>query len=159
MAVAGAAACAYGAWLALAGGLSYFWFLKGEFARARLEPEAAAAAVGRAVRWDAANAQPHLGLGNVKLAAVFGLGRVYEAMGDPDAALQEFRRAAAWQRRHVFYREQLGVHLRRAGREAEALDVFRQNAADGVASEVTTLNLRALERKLARPPDPAPAAP
>ena len=199
MAAAGAAACAYGAWLALAGGLSYFWFLKGEFARARLEPEAATAAFERALRWDAANAQPHLGLGNVKLAAalwyrdpdpaaelagrqrlaaeaqvhyqrarelnpgdmaaVFGLGRVYEALGDPDAALQEFRRAAAYQRRHVFYREQLGVHLRRAGRDAEALEVFRQNAADGVASEVTVLNLRALERKLAGVPEPAPAAP
>ena len=50
----------------------------------------------------------------------------------------------------MFYREQLGIQLRRMGRDREALQVFRRNVEDQVATEVSTLNIRALERSLAR---------
>ena len=76
---------------------------------------------------------------------------------DPEAALEHLRRAAAYQRRHVFYREQLGIQLRQMGRDREALEVFRQNTEDGVASDISALNIRALERKLARETPAAPA--
>ena len=185
----GILACGTGAWLALAGGISYAWNLKGELARERMDWEAAALDYEKAIRWDAGNAQPHLGLGKVKsaqalwyrdpdpaaeragrarlaaeaeasllraqelnpldMAVVFALARVHNAMGDPEAALEACRRAAAFQRKHVFYREQVGIQLRRMGRDREALEVFRQNVDDGVAGEVSVLNVRLLERKFA----------
>ena len=185
----GILACGTGAWLALAGGISYAWNLKGELARERMDWEAAALDYEKSIRWDAGNAQPHLGLGKVKsaqalwyrdpdpaaeragrarlaaeaeasllraqelnpldMAVVFALARVHNAMGDPEAALEACRRAAAFQRKHVFYREQVGIQLRRMGRDREALEVFRQNVDDGVAGEVSVLNVRLLERKFA----------
>ena len=42
------------------------------------------------------------------------------------------------------------------GREAEALEVFRKNQADGVGTGISQINIRMLERKLA---PAAPAAP
>ena len=84
------------------------------------------------------------------MAVVFGLGRIAQARGDSETALEHFRHAASYQRRHIFYREQLGIQLRAMGREAEALEVFRQNVEDGVATDVSLLNIRALERKLAK---------
>ena len=186
----GALACGAGAWLALAGGISYAWNLKGELARERMDWAAAAVDYEKAIRWDAGNAQPHLGLGKMKsaqalwyrdpdpaaeragqarlaadakihllrarelnpldMAVAFALARVYNALGDPEAALEECRRAAAFQRKHVFYREQVGLQLRRMGRDREALEVFRQNVADGVAGEVSVLNVGLLERKFAK---------
>ena len=185
----GILACGTGAWLALAGGISYAWNLKGELARERMDWEAAALDYEKSIRWDAGNAQPHLGLGKVKsaqalwyrdpdpaaeragrarlaaeaeasllraqelnpldMAVAFALARVHNAMGDPEAALEACRRAAAFQRKHVFYREQVGIQLRRMGRDREALEVFRQNVDDGVAGEVSVLNVRLLERKFA----------
>ena len=84
------------------------------------------------------------------MAVVFALARVHNAMGDPEAALAECLRAAAFQRKHVFYREQVGIQLRRMGRDREALDVFRKNVEDGVAGEVSVLNVRLLESKFAK---------
>lgn len=91
------------------------------------------------------------------MAVVFGLARAYKTVGDSDGALEQLRRAAAYQRRHVFYREQLGIHLRQMGRDDEALEVFRQNVEDGVASEISALNIRAVERKWANAAAVAPA--
>ena len=67
------------------------------------------------------------------------------------------RRAAAFQHKHVFYREQVGIQLRRMGRDREALEVFQRNVEDGVAGEVSVLNVRLLERKFAK--EAAAAAP
>ncbi len=91
-----------------------------------------------------------LALNPCEMAAEFGLARVRNARNDPEGALAHFRRAAAFQQRHIFYREQLGVQLRRMGRPQEALEVFRRNVADDVASDVSRLNIRTLERKSAR---------
>ena len=91
------------------------------------------------------------------MAVAVGLARVHNAAGDPEAALAEFRRAAEHQRKHVFYREQVGLQLVRMGREREALEVFRKNVADGVGGEVSELNVRRLERKFAK--EAAAAAP
>ena len=186
----GGLACGVGAWLALSGGISYAWNLKGELARERMDWETAAGDYEKAIRWDAGNAQPHLGLGKMKsaqalwyrdpdleaeragkaqlaaeakasllrarelnpldMAVAFALARVYNALGDPEAALEECRRAAAFQHKHVFYREQVGLQLRRMGRDREALDVFRKNVDDGVAGEVSVLNVGLLERKFAK---------
>jgi len=89
----------------------------------------------------------------------FGWARALNAVGDRDGALEHFRRAAAYQRRHVFYREQLGVQLRQMGRDQEALDVFRKNVEDKVSSGVSELNIQSLERKLAKEAATAAAAP
>ena len=88
------------------------------------------------------------------MAVVYTLGLVHNLLDDPEGALAEFRRAAAYQHKHIFYREQLGVQLRRMGRDTEALAVFRQNVADGKATDISTVNIRLLERKLAKPPAP-----
>lgn len=123
------------------------------------DPDAAAEREGR--RRLAAEAAEHfrsaLERNACDMAAVFGLARADNARGDPEAALEHLRRAAAYQRRHVFYREQLGIQLRQMGRDREALEVFRQNTEDGVASDISALNIRALERKLARETPAAPA--
>jgi tetratricopeptide (TPR) repeat protein len=195
--VLGAGLCVACAWLALSGGISYVWNLKGEIARTRMDLGEANSDYEKAIRWDDGNWQPYLGLGNLKsaqaiwyrdpdstaeregrlrlagqaaeyfqqamrrnpgdMAAAFGLARAYNAMGDPEAALGQFRRAASYQRRHVFYREQLGIQLRQMGRDAEALEVFRQNLIDGVATDVSMLNIRALERKQAKESTGAPS--
>ncbi len=196
-AAAGMAVCGWGAWMALSGGLSYLWNLKGEMARTRMEWDLAEADFQKAAGWDGGNWQPHLGLGQLKaaqalwyrdpdpaaerlgksrlaaeaeghfrrarelnpcdMAVEFGLARVYNALGDREAALERYRHAAAYQRRHVFYREQLGIQLRRMGRDAEALEVFRKNLEDGVATDVSQMNIRSLERKQAREAAPAPS--
>ncbi len=92
------------------------------------------------------------------MAVEFGLARVANATGDRETALENLRRAAMYQRRHKFYREQLGIQLRQMGRDQEALDVFRQNMEDGVASEVSVINIRALERKQAKAAAAVPPA-
>ena len=92
-----------------------------------------------------------------EMAAVFGLARVYNAKGNPETALTYYRQAATYQRRHVFYREQLGIQLRLMGRDQEALDVFRQNVKDETASDVSRLNIHSLERKLAKTAAAVPA--
>ena len=194
-----AAGCGCCAWLAVMGGMSYGWNLRGEMARTRLDWEEAERDYRRAMEWDDWNWRPHLGLGNLRaaqalwyrdpdpeaeqagkreraeeamahfreslarnpceMAAEFGLARTLNAAGDPEGALEHLRRAATYQRRHVFYREQLGIQLRRLGRDEEALEVFRRNVADGVASEVSLLNLRALERKAAEKAAAVPLSP
>jgi len=85
-----------------------------------------------------------------EMAAVFGLARTHNTMGEPEAALAYYRQAAAYQRRHVFYREQLGIQLRRMGHEDEALEVFRKNLEEKAHTDVSTLNIRSIERKRAK---------
>lgn len=84
------------------------------------------------------------------MAAEFGLARAFNAVGNPEEALDHYRNAARHQKRHIFYREQVGIQLRRMGRDSEALEVFRQNVAEGIATDVSRLNIRTLERKAAR---------
>jgi O-antigen ligase/cytochrome c-type biogenesis protein CcmH/NrfG len=184
------AACAAGFWFSLAGGLSYWWTLKGEAACDSLEYGTAEACYRRAIRWDSSNWQPWLGLGSLKatqaslyrapdpglqaagrrvrvdaareafseasrlnpgdMTVEYGLARAENADGNLEAALEHCRRAAGYQPRHVFFREQLGLQLVRMGREDEALEVFRKNIADRVFSEVSQLNVRRLERRAAK---------
>ena len=186
----GAAGCVVGAWLALSSGMAYWWNLKGDLAKNRLDWDQVDAHYQRALRWDSWDWKPHLSLGHfnasravwyrdpdraaeqegkrhlaedairhfqaaqernpLEMAAEFGLARAYNAAGNPVEALVHYRNAARHQKRHIFYREQLGIQLRRLGRDGEALEVFRQNIADGVASVVSRLNIRAVERKAAR---------
>ena len=193
---AGALICLAGASLALRGGMSYVWNLKGEIARTQMDWDAAITDYQCALRWDRGNWQPYLGLGNEYLsqalwyrdpdpaaehagkqklasqseaylrqaarlnpcdmAVVFSMGRIRNVMGDSEGALADYRRAAAYQHKHVFYREQVGIQLRRMGRDAEALEVFRQNLADGVGKDISRLNIQQLERKLATSAPPAP---
>ena len=185
-----AACCGFCAWIAISAGMSYFWNLRADMARVRLEWDEAQVDYRKSMAWDSWNWNPHLGLGKLRslqatwyrdpdgaaeaaarrrladeasasffaalernpfdMAAEFGLARSLNAAGDAEGALEHYRRAAAYQRRHVFYREQLGVQLRRMGRDREALEVFRKNVEDETASDVSRLNIRALERKLAR---------
>ena len=137
------------------------------------EYSAAEDAYRRAVRWNPRNWQPWLGLGDLKSSLGFwfrapdkdvqargkralgeeveyGLARAENAAGNEEAALEHCRKAAAYQHKHTFYREQLGLQLNRMGREDEALEVFRQCIKDGVASETSYLNVRRLERKAAK---------
>ena len=198
LSAAAAAVCAAGLWFSLAGGLSYWWTLKGEAAFDNLEYAEAEAAYDRAIRWNPGNWQPWLGLGNLKatraslyrapdpeaqaagrrrlaeearaayaeagrlnpgeMAVEYGLARAANAVNDPETALEHCRRAAAYQPRHAFYREQLGLQLVRMGREEEALEVFRKNREDKVTSEVTAANIRRLERRAAKRAKEAAAA-
>lgn len=192
MAIAGVLAllCAGGLWFSLAGGMSYFWNLRGEMARTSLEYEQAEQAYARSIRWDAWNWRPWLGIGNMKstqgfwfrapdaevqrqgkrdyaeaaekaflraqalnpgeMAIECGLGRAATAVGDSETALKHYRAAAAYQPKHIFYREQLGIQLRRMGRNEEALEVFRRNIEDKAGGDISRLNIRSLEKKLAR---------
>jgi len=186
----GILACGIGAWLSLAGGISYVWNLKGEISRTRMEQDEAEADYRKAMAWDDENWQPYLGMGNIRatqamwyrnpdfsaeregkkrlaaeatqffesaiarnpadMTAVFGLARSCNVVGDLEAALAQYRRAATYQRHHIFYREQLGIQLRRMGREDEALDVFRRNVEEKDFTDVSRLNIRSLERKKAK---------
>ena len=186
----GAAGCILGAWLALSSGMAYWWNLKGDLAKNRLDWDQVDADYQRAIRWDSWDWKPHLGLGHfnanqalwyrdpdrlaeqegkrylaeeairqfkaaqernpLEMAAEFGLARAFNAVGNPEEALDHYRNAARHQKRHIFYREQVGIQLRRMGRDSEALEVFRQNVAEGIATDVSRLNIRTLERKAAR---------
>ncbi len=84
------------------------------------------------------------------MAILFGLARAHNLLGEPEMALDYFLKARSYAPRHVFYREQIGIQLRQMGRDAEALEVFRQNVKDGVSTEISTLNIRAIERKQAK---------
>ena len=84
------------------------------------------------------------------MSVEYGLARAENAAGNEEAALEHCRKAAAYQHKHTFYREQLGLQLNRMGREDEALEIFRQCIKDGVASETSYLNVRRLERKAAK---------
>ncbi len=120
------------------------------------DPDAERAGKRRLAEEARAHYAKALELNPCEMAAVFGLARMANATGDPEGALEQFRRAAAYQRRHVFYREQLGIQLRRMGRDREALEVFRKNVEDGVATDISALNIASLERVLAQQPPPAP---
>ena len=115
-------------------------------------PDAEAQAQGRRALADAAREAyteaARLNPGDMNVE--YGLARAENAAGNPEAALEHCRRAAAYQHKHVFYREQLGLQLKLMGREDEALEVFRQNIADGVGWETSHLNVRILERKAAK---------
>ncbi len=190
IAMGGAVACGLAAWIALSAGMSYYWNLRGEMARTRLDWDGLEDLYHRSIAWDDLNWQPHLHLGHFKatqsllyrdpdldaeregrqrlaaeaerhfrdalarnpldMAAEFGLARALNARGDSEGALEHIRRAASYQQRHVFYREQLGIQLRRMGRDQEALDVFRQNIEDGVAGVLSRRNIRSLELRMAR---------
>ncbi len=120
------------------------------------DSDEAAEQAGRAAL--AAQAETHLqraaALNPGDMAVVYTLGQTRFAQGDQDGALAAYRRAATYQHKHIFYREQLGVQLRRMGRDEEALAVFRQNQADRVTTDISAINIRQLERKLAQPPPP-----
>ena len=115
------------------------------------DPEAERSGKRRLAEEARAHYEKALELNPCDMAAVFGLARMANATGDSEGALEQFRRAAAYQRRHVFYREQLGIQLRRMGRDGEALEVFRKNVEDGVATDISALNIASLERSLAPP--------
>ena len=82
------------------------------------------------------------------LEAVFGLGKAYNILGEPEKALDCLRNAVAVDPEHLFYASHLGLQLRRMGRDQEALDVFRQAAAKW-NNEMVALNIKALEEKMA----------
>ena len=82
------------------------------------------------------------------LEAVFGLGKAYNVLGEPEQALDCLRKAAAADPEHLFYASHLGLQLRRMGRDQEALEVFRKAAAKW-NNEMVLLNIKALEEKMA----------
>ena len=82
------------------------------------------------------------------LEAVFGLSKAYNVLDEQAKALDCLRRAAVADPEHLFYASHLGLQFRRMGRDQEALDVFRKAAAKW-NNEMVTLNIKALEEKLA----------
>ena len=114
-------------------------------------PDEEAQAQGKRALGDAAR-EAYLVAGRLNpgdMNVEYGLARAENAAGNPEAALEHCRKAAAYQHKHVFYREQLGLQLKLMGREDEALEVFKQNIADGVGWSTSRLNVRILERKAA----------
>lgn len=84
------------------------------------------------------------------MAVEIAFARAESAAGNDEAALEHIRRAATYQHRHAYYREELGFQLLRMGREDEALAVFKQNIADKVASGDSWTQVRVLERRAAK---------
>lgn len=89
--------------------------------------------------------------------ALFGLGKIFNVLGQPEKALDSLRQAVAFDSNHVFYVAQLGLQLRKMGRTQEAYDVFL-SARQRWENEIITLNLQALHDEL-NPPAPSTQAP
>jgi tetratricopeptide (TPR) repeat protein len=115
-------------------------------------PDPALQAAGRRERADAAieALSEAARLNPCDMEVEYALARAENAAGNAEAALAHCRRAAEYQCRHAFFREQLGLQLVRMGREEEALAVFRACIADKASSEVSRLNVRRLERRAAK---------
>ncbi|MBR4190300.1 MAG: O-antigen ligase family protein [Kiritimatiellae bacterium] len=115
-------------------------------------PDPALQAAGRRERADAAieALSEAARLNPCDMEVEYALARAENAAGNAEAALAHCRRAAEYQCRHTFFREQLGLQLVRMGREEEALAVFRACIADKASSEVSRLNVRRLERRAAK---------
>lgn len=114
------------------------------------DPEAQAAGRRRLVAdaLDALAEAERLNPGDMAVEIAFA--RAESAAGNDEAALEHIRRAATYQHRHAYYREELGFQLLRMGREDEALAVFKQNIADKVASGDSWTQVRVLERRAAK---------
>jgi len=83
------------------------------------------------------------------MEVMFGLAKIYNAMGDKEKALEMLRRAVKYEPRHLFYAKHLGLQLRRMGRYQEALEVF-QDANRRWNSEMIDINIKYLKKKLAK---------
>lgn len=78
----------------------------------------------------------------------FGIARTHSAQGQPEQALEILRDINRMDQNNMFFVPQLGLQLRNMGRDEEALAVFRW-AADRWSSEMISINIRLLERRLA----------
>jgi O-antigen ligase len=83
------------------------------------------------------------------MEAVFGLSKVYNILGEPEKALERLRGAADNNRRHLFYMSQIGLQLKRMGRDAEALAAFEEAQRVSPSDEMIQINLRMLRSRLA----------
>ena len=84
--------------------------------------------------------------------------RVYgDVLGDQETALALMREIVAYLPRHYHFQAQLGLRLRRMGMDQEALEVFKEARRLNWHDEMSKLNIRSLEKKLA-PKKPAPGA-
>jgi O-antigen ligase len=94
-------------------------------------------------------------------AALFGMSRAYNALGEDDRALTALERAVAMDTNHLFYITQYGLQLRRMGRLEDALGVFR-DVDRKWGGETAMLNIALLQKALAEKRaadsgEPAPA--
>ncbi len=75
----------------------------------------------------------------------FGMAKSYNALGEPEKALEQLRKAAKADPYHLFYVPHLGLQLRRMGRYAEAYEVFRDTRDRIGDSDMVRINLDLLK--------------
>jgi len=92
------------------------------------------------------------------MEAVFGLSKAWNALGEPEKALECLHRTVEVEKQHQFYVTHLGLQLRKMGRHEEALRVFEDAAARNWISPAIDINIRYLRDKLSSPPAAAAAA-
>jgi tetratricopeptide (TPR) repeat protein len=92
------------------------------------------------------------------MMALFGLARVQQSLGRSEQALEILGEINRMDRNNMFFLPQLGLQLRTMGRDEEALAVFR-DAKTRWSSEMITINIRRLERRLAERQPVMPPAP
>ncbi len=110
-----------------------------------LDPDARKQQAEEAVRlYEAAMAR-----NRCDMEPVFGLSKVLNTVGESDKALELLRGAADHNRQHLFYMAQLGLQLKRMGRDAEALAAFEEAHQVGNTDEMVQINIRMLRARLA----------
>jgi len=83
------------------------------------------------------------------LAAKLELSRVYgDLLGDPDRSVALLNEIIDFAPRHFYYRAQLGLRLRRMGKDEEAFKVFKEARELNPKDEMIKLNLKKLRKKL-----------
>jgi O-antigen ligase len=110
-----------------------------------LDPEARKQQAREAIRlYEAAIERNHC-----DMEPVFGLSKVLNTVGESEKALELLRGAADYNRQHLFYMSQVGLQLKRMGRDAEALAAFEEAHRVGNADEMVQINIRMLRARLA----------
>lgn len=122
-------------------GAQAFWNRDEEVRRDQLERAHAAYARSRELNpWDT--------------DALFGISRLYNVQGQPERALETLQKVIDQVPHHREFLNQLGLQLRRMGRDQEALETFQRARTYG-PTEIADRNIESLTRKL-NPPDAAP---
>lgn len=90
------------------------------------------------------------------MMALFGLARTHGAQGRQEQALALLLEINRMDRNNQFFLPQLGLQLRNMGRDEEALAIFRE-AANRWSDEMISINIRLLERRMAKRAAPPPS--
>ena len=83
------------------------------------------------------------------MEAKLELSRVYgDLLGDPERSIKLLNEIIEFAPNHFYYRAQLGLRLRRLGKDKEAFEVFKEARELNPKDEMIKLNLKKLRKKL-----------